>query len=48
MWYYLIKEDMKICTQLWYETYFQIKMYQINFRNTFGNLDVEKIYDTVV
>ena len=44
----LARWEMKICTPLWREAHFQVKMYKTpGVRTTFGSWDVEKVYTVV-
>ena len=44
----LARWEMKICTPLWREAHFQVKMYKKhNVRTTFGSCDVEKVHAVV-
>ena len=41
----LARWEMKICTPLWREAHFQVKMYKTHqLRTTFGSWDVEKVH----
>ena len=39
--------EMKKCTPLWCEAYFEVKMYKTQLRTTFGSCDVEKVHAVV-
>ena len=44
----LARWEMKICTPLWREAHFQVKMYKTHqLRTTFGSWDVEKVHAIV-
>ena len=44
----LARWEMKICTPLWREAHFQVKMYKTpGVRTTFGSWDVEKVHTVV-
>ena len=44
----LAKWEMKICTPLWREAHFEVKMYKTHHgRTTFGSCDVEKVHAVV-
>ena len=44
----LARWEMKICTPLWREAHFQVKMYKTHHsRTTFGSWDVEKVHAVV-
>ena len=44
----LARWEMKICTPLWREAHFQVKMYKTpGVRTTFGSYDVEKVHTVV-
>ena len=44
----LARWEMKNCTSLWREAYFQVKMYKTHqVRTTFGSCDVEKVHAVV-
>ena len=44
----LARWEMKICTPLWREAHFQVKMYKtLGVRTTFGSWDVEKVHTVV-
>ena len=44
----LARWEMKICTPLWREAHFQVKMYKTHqVRTTFGSWDVEKVHAVV-
>ena len=44
----LARWEMKICTPLWREAHFQVKMYKTHHcRTTFGSCDVEKVHAVV-
>ena len=44
----LARWEMKICTPLWREAHFQVKMYKTHqLRTTFGGWDVEKVHAVV-
>ena len=44
----LARWEMKICTPLWREAHFQVKMYKTHqLRTTFGSWDVEKVHAVV-
>ena len=48
VWSQLARWEMKNCTPLWREAYFQVKMYKSHHcRTTFGNCDVEKVHAVV-
>jgi len=45
----LAVEMWKMCTPLWHEAHFQVKMYKtLGVRTTFGSWDVEKVHAIVV
>ena len=45
----LARWEMNICTPLWREAHFQVKMYKAQHcRTTFGSCDVEKVHTVVV
>ena len=45
----LARWEMKICTPLWREAHFEVKMYKAHHcRTTFGSWDVEKVHAVVV
>ena len=44
----LARWEMKICTPLWREAHFEVKMYKTHHsRTTFGSWDVEKVHAVV-
>ena len=44
----LARWEMKICTPLWREAHFEVKMYKAHqLRTTFGSCDVEKVHAVV-
>ena len=44
----LARWEMKICTPLWREAHFEVKMYKTHHgRTTFGSCDVEKVHAVV-
>jgi len=43
-----VRGEIKICTLLWRETHFQVKMHKTHHaRTTFGSWDVEKLHAAV-
>ena len=45
---HLARREMKNCTLLWREAYFQVKMYKAHHaRTTFGSCDVKKVHAVV-